>query len=207
MLHKTILFCVLFLFFISCNSSLIDDIKDLGLKKNNAYIVLKGSKGKLLKNISKYNLIHIKTSRVAIGIVDSASFFLYHVTTSENKVGKNYYVEPVDSFLSNDSDIVFLAIYKLNLNTEEFKSLKSNLQKNKSYEYDYEFIDSNNKYYCSEFAVDMIHKSTNNYRFKKFKFKVNDFIGLLTKDNTLNIYPIDFITESQNAKLIYLKEP
>jgi hypothetical protein len=191
---------------IGCKQSLVEEIKGLPLKNNCAYIVLKGSKGKLFKNISRFNLIHNKSSHVAIGLVDSNSILLHHITTSKNSNGNNYYVETIDSFIANDSNVVFFAIYQLNLNKIELETLKSNIGNNRVFEYDYEFIDSNNKYYCSEYAVDMIQKCSDRFKFNKRKFKVDDFIGFMTEDNILNIYPIDFITESKNVELIFRSE-
>lgn len=190
--------------FFNYKPKLKQEIKQLKFRKDIVYLVLRGTNTKIGGIVKDFNLYSSKASHIGIGILEGNKLNIFHVNENLSNREDNLFYESIEEFAS-DENVTYLSIWQV-VDTDSviYQIIFFNLKQSLKYKYDFDknILINNNKYYCSEYVINMID-SPDYLKFESNHKMLNGFAKAYLKRDTLVYYPVDGFVRNKNVRKIF----
>lgn len=184
--------------------SLNGRIKELKFERQTIYLIQRGTTGKLGGLAKDFNIRNLYASHLGIGFLENNTLKIYHVYVDKNRRQNNLYVENISEFIKPE-DLNYLSIWQLqDIDRKQFNDIRAALIESEKQNilFDFNFNESNNAYYCSEYIVEELKKS-NIEIMKDHKKSITGMARQILKRDTLTYYPVDGFENTGKAAKIF----
>lgn len=190
------------------NVSLQHFVKEINLKNNSIYLVLRGSDTKLGAYAKQYNNSNLPASHIGLIVSNNGKQHVYHVNTNKNEKGSHLITESIEEFtVSDEENYLYLSFWEIkDLNKKHILMAQNKIKELDSsiIRFDYKFDFRNNKnMYCSEFVYKtLITVDSSRFSLPQTRKKVLKSHKFFLKKDTLEYYPVDFFHAINDIELI-----
>ncbi|WP_296381044.1 hypothetical protein [Winogradskyella sp.] len=194
--------------FFGCSNEYKRQVVNLGLNKEKAYLIFRGTNTKEGFFAREFNIKDTLSSHVGFTLFDSSRWNVFHVLENKNST-TDYNVEILDGFLNKEKNKVFYySLWEIeSLKLEEIDSLRKIIKRYKSkkitFDKNFSHKDST-KLDCSEFICEALNKiNSDKFNFEFHKRELKGIYKTYFKKDTLEYYPVDMFQSNANFKFFF----